>query len=179
MQYGCRTVLLYSGSMLNEALTATRGLVFATVLAANVVLPAAAAQSQQPKDKASASSRYRPDRFAGRAGKYYQLIWGVESLSVKLVESGEIVRFSYRVLDPDKARALNDKNNEPSLIDPRAGVQLVVPRMEKIGQLRQTSTPEASKAYWIAFSNKGRPVKKGDRVDVVIGQFRAQGLVVD
>jgi len=55
----------------------------------------------------------------------------------------------------------------------------VVPRMEKIGQLRQTGTPEAGKAYWMAFSNKGRPVKKGDRVDVVIGQFRAQGLVVD
>ena len=178
---------MYSGSMLNEALTATRGLLFATALAANFVLPAAAAQSQQPKDKATtgkapvaaALSRYQPDRFAGRAGKYYRLVWGVESLSVKLVESGEVVRFSYRVLDPEKARALNDKNNEPSLIDPRAGVQLVVPRMEKIGQLRQTSTPEASKAYWIAFSNKGRPVKKGDRVDVVIGQFRAQGLVVD
>jgi len=31
----------------------------------------------------------------------------------------------------------------------------------------------------MAFSNKGRPVKKGDHVDVVIGQFHAQGLVVD
>jgi hypothetical protein len=31
----------------------------------------------------------------------------------------------------------------------------------------------------MAFSNKGRPVKRGDRVDVVIGKFRAEGLVVD
>lgn len=123
--------------------------------------------------------RYRPDRFAARAWKYYQLVWGLDSLSVKLVESGEVVRFSYRVLDPDKAKALNDKGSEPSLVDPRAGVKLVVPRMEKIGQLRQTGTPESGKAYWMAFSNKGRPVKRGDRVDVVIGQFRAQGLVVD
>jgi hypothetical protein len=127
----------------------------------------------------AAVKRYRPDRFAARAGKYYQLIWGLDSLSVKLVESGEVVRFSYRVLDPDKAKALNDKSSEPSLVDPRAGVKLVVPRMEKIGQLRQTGTPEAGKAYWMAFSNKGRPVKRGDRVDVFIGQFRAQGLVVD
>ena len=89
------------------------------------------------------------------------------------------MRFSYRVVDPTKARVLNDRSNEPSLVDPRAGVRLVVPRMEKIGQLRQTGAPEAGKAYWMAFSNKGRPVKRGDRVDVVIGQFRAQGLVVD
>ena len=140
--------------------------------------------SPQPSDKAAATARapashYKPDRFAGRAGKYYELIWGVDSLSVKLAESGEVVRFSYRVVDPDKAKALNEKKSEPSLIDPRAGVSLVVPKLEKIGQLRQTSAPETGKAYWMAFSNKGRPVKKGDRVDVVIGQFRAQGLVVD
>ena len=152
--------------------------------------PAAEAQSPQAKDEAAATAaqvpaasvtvrRYRPDRFAGRAGKHYELIWGIDSLNVKLVESGEVVRFTYRVLDPDKAKTLNDKRNEPSLIDPRAGVKLVVPTMEKVGQLRQAGAPQAGKAYWMAFSNKGRPVKKGDRVDVVIGQFRAQGLVVD
>lgn len=128
---------------------------------------------------ANTNTRYKPDRFAGRAGLYYRSVWGVDSLSVKLVESGEMVRFTYRVLDPARARPLNEKANEPSLIDPRAKVSLVVPAMEKIGKLRQTGTLEAGKAYWVAFSNKGRPVKKGDHVDVVIGPFRAQGLVVD
>ena len=167
---------------MSDRFSETKLRLLAGVLAGGVCLSAIAAESTAPAGKpaaAAARSRYQPDRFAGRAGKYYQLVWGVDSLSVKLAESGEVVRFSYRVLDPDKARALNDKKNEPSLIDPRAGVQLVVPKMEKIGQLRQTATPEANKAYWMVFSNKGRPVKKGDRVDVVIGQFRAQGLVVD
>ena len=125
----------------------------AGVLAGGVLMPARAAEPSAPAPKPATvkvKSPYRPDRFAGRAGKYYQLIWGIDSLSVRLAESGQIVRFSYRVLDPAKARALNDKRNEPALIDPRAGVQLVVPKMEK-----------------------------GDRVDVVIGQFRAQNLVVD
>lgn len=90
-----------------------------------------------------------------------------------------MIRFSYYVLDADKAKPLNDKKSEPSLIDPAAGVKLVVPSLEKVGQLRQSSTPEAGKAYWMAFSNKGRLVKRGDRVNVVIGQFRAEGLVVD
>ncbi len=127
----------------------------------------------------AASTRYRPDRFAGRAGTYYKLIWGVDSLSVKTAESGEIVRFSYRVLDADKAKGLNDKKFEPSLIDPQAGVKLVVPSLEQVGQLRQSAPPEAGKIYWMAFSNRGRRVKRGDRINVVIGQFHADGLVVE
>jgi hypothetical protein len=159
------------------------------LFAGSLAFSVAVAQAPKGKDSAATSdtkpsapaarARYQPDRFAGRAGEYYRLVWGVDSLGVKLVESGEVVRFTYHVLDAGKATALNDKKNEPALIDPRAGVQLVVPNMEKIGQLRQSSAPEAGKSYWMAFSNKGRPVKHGDHVIVQIGQFRADGLVVD
>ena len=45
--------------------------------------------------------------------------------------------------------------------------------------MRQNSTPEEGKSYWMAFSNKGRMVKRGDRVSIVIGNFRADGLIVD
>lgn len=124
-------------------------------------------------------TRYLPNRFAGRAGMYYKTVWGIDALSVKLTESGEIVRFSWRVLDPALAKPLNNKESTPSLIDPRAGVSLVVPTLENIGMMRQASTPEAGKSYWMAFSNKGRIVKKGDRVNVVVGQFSANGLAVD
>ena len=114
-----------------------------------------------------------------RAHMYYQGVWGVDSLTIKYAESGESIRFSYRVIDPEKAATLNDKRAEPFLIDPQAGVKLVVPQMEKIGKLRQSSMPIADKSYWIAFSNSGRRVRPGDRVDVEIGAFRAQGLVVE
>jgi hypothetical protein len=110
---------------------------------------------------------------------YYRGVWGIDSLTVKYTESGEMIRFSYRVVDPDKAATLNDKKAEPSLIDPKAGVKLVVPQMEKIGKLRQSSTAIAGKSYWMAFSNSGRRVRPGDRVDVEIGTFRAEGLVVE
>ena len=107
------------------------------------------------------------------------MIWGIDSISVRLVESGELVRFTYRILDPSKAQVLNDKQTQATLDDPKAGVSLLVPTMEKVGQLRQTSAPEAGRSYWVTFSNKGRRVKRGDRVDVVIGQFKANNLVVD
>lgn len=150
--------------------------------------PAPPPTSASPANKAAATaparsrgtpSHYLPSRFAGRAGMYYKAVWGIDSLTVKWAESGELIRFSWHVLDPAKAGPLNDKRAEPSLIDPKAGVSLVVPQMEKVGQLRQVSPPEAGKSYWMAFSNKGRLVRRGDRVDVVIGTFRAENLVVD
>jgi hypothetical protein len=157
---------------------------------ATALVCSAMAQSTKPSDPAPAPSgqstpagapgptRYHPS-VPKRAIQYYSMVWGVDSLDVKWTESGEVIRFTYRVLDPVKAAILNDKKFEPSLIDPEAGVKLVVPSLEKVGQLRQSSTPEAGKSYWMAFSNKGRYVKKGHRVDVVIGTFRAQGLVVN
>jgi hypothetical protein len=112
------------------------------------------------------------------AREYYQLMWGIDSLAVKSAESGEIIKFTYRVLDPNKAKVLNDKKNEPKLDDPTAGVSLVIPELEKVGKLRQSSTPIAGKVYWMAFSNKGRHVQPGHHVNVVIGTFHADGLIV-
>jgi hypothetical protein len=137
--------------------------------------------SNQPASRKSAPvvpHRYHTKKVSNRAQQYYSLVWGIDTLTVKSVESGELIKFTYRVIDPNKARVLNDKKNEPFLIDPRAGVKLVVPSLEKVGQLRQSSKPEAGKVYWMAFSNKGRPVKPGHFVDVSIGLFRANGLIV-
>jgi hypothetical protein len=114
-----------------------------------------------------------------RERAYYGVFWGVDSLRAKAVESGELIQFSYRVLDPDKAKPLNDTKSEAYLIAPDAHAKLIIPSLEKVGQLRQTSTPEAGKLYWMAFSNPGRVVKKGERVNVVIGQFHVEGLPVE
>ena len=167
--------------------SANRGLAF--VLAGITLFSTAVAQTTKPSTPPAQGSaqpaasphptRYRPNRIPKRAAEYYGMVWGIDSLDLKWTESGEVIRFSYRVLDPEKAKVLNDKKNEPSLIDPQAGVKLVVPSLEKVGQLRQSSTPEAGKVYWMAFSNKGRLVKRGHQVDVVIGTFRGEGLVVN
>lgn len=113
-----------------------------------------------------------------KAKLYYQAMWGVDILGVKAVESGLMLRFSYLVLDAKKAAVLNDKKNNPLLIDVKSGAQLVIPTLEKVGQLRQSSTPENGMRYWMLFSNKGTLVKPGDLVDIEIGTFRAHGLVV-
>jgi len=165
----------------------TKIMMLAGILASGIAVAPARAQSDSvakpaaPAGKSQTAvvrTRSRPHLVSNSARQYYTVIWGVDSLAVKSVESGEIIRFTYRVLDPEKAKTLNDKKKEPSLIDPGAGVSLVVPSLEKVGKLRQSSTPQAGKVYWMAFSNKGRYVKPGDRVNVVIGNFRVEGLVV-
>ena len=162
----------------HNAIPGARVLLLAGVIVSGILVSPAAAQSEQPTAPPVRYHR-QPNRFSKRATEYYGLIWGIESPSVKAVESGEIIRFTYRVLDGDKATALNDKKSEPSLIDEQAGVRLVVPALEQVGQLRQSGTPQAGRSYWMAFSNPRRSVKPGDRVTVVIGRFRAEGLVVE
>lgn len=134
-----------------------------------------------PKVKASTgkTGRFLPRQMQQRADLYYSTVWGIESLEVKYTEGGEMIRFSYRVVDPQKAAALNDKKAEPALEDPQAGVSLKVPQMENVGKLRAATTPIAGNQYWMAFSNTGRRVRPGHRVDVVIGHFRAAGLEVN
>ena len=182
----------------SNSLTAKKSTLLAGMLACSIVVspafsrsaaqaPALAsskatvpAQTQTAKPVVTGSpTRYQPDRFAGRAGRFYSLVWGVDALSVKAVESGELIRFSYHVLDGEKAKPINDKKAEPGLIDPVHHIKLVIPSLEKVGQLRQSGTPEVGRSYWMAFSNPHRTIKRGDRVDVVIGQFHADGLVVE
>lgn len=145
--------------------------------------PAASSSKSSPKSSpnpasAATPTTYRPNPFPKRAHAYYSLFWGIDSLSVKAAGEGEMIRFTWRVLDANKAKPLNDEKIEPFLIDPSAHVKLVIPQLPFIGKVRQISPPEAGRLYWMAFSNPGRTVKPGDRVDVVVGQFHADNLVV-
>ena len=171
-------------------LAVVAGSVFAFVQCEIVRAQAPPSMTQPTQTVAQAGAAAKPpapvvwrgsqlNRSSRRAEMYYQGLWGVGELRVKVAESGEIIRFDYRVLDPQKAVALNDKKAEPELLDAQAGVKLSVPQMEKVGKLRQSSTPKAGMTYWMAFANPTLAVKRGHRVDVVIGSFRASNLVVE
>ena len=111
------------------------------------------------------------------ARDHYALTWGVDQLSVKLAESGQLVRFSYRVVDAGKAgrcttwRRAHNAGREGSR--GAAG-----PGDGKGGKIAPVGAAGDGKTYWMVFSNKGNFVKAGHRVSVVIGQVRLDGLVV-
>ena len=143
-----------------------------------MLLAAIAAGTAEGASATVKPARYRTVGMPASAVRYYSQAYGVDQLSAKLAESGQLVRFSYRVTDAAKAGALHDKAAAPQMLDERVHAVLQVPVMEKVGPLRQAVAPEQGKAYWMVFSNKGSVVKAGHRVSVVIGQVRIDGLVV-
>jgi hypothetical protein len=124
-------------------------------------------------------SPYPLTRETEKAHQYYPSAWGVERLQTGLTSSGNLVRFTFRVVDPKRAKPLGDHAATPYLYAPRTHAVLQVPVMEKIGQLRQLGNLESNKDYWMVFSNKGNLVRAGDRVNVIIGPFHAEGLLVE
>jgi hypothetical protein len=144
-------------------------------------LPSATGTAASASASASApkKSPFRQQRESSKAQNYYASRWGIQDLRVRSTNSGNLIRFSYRVVNADLAQVLNDRHNTAALLSPRARVVLQVPVMEKVGPLRQAMPPESGKEYWMVFSNKGNFVKPGDRVDVMIGSFHADGLMVE
>jgi hypothetical protein len=124
------------------------------------------------------SSPYRPG-VPNSSKVFYQAAWGVDNMLVRQMASGNLIRFSYRVTDPARSKVLGDKLATPVMYGQRSRALLHIPVMDKVGQLRQSGAAEAGREYWMVFSNKGNLVKPGDRVDVVIGSFHADGLMVE
>jgi hypothetical protein len=169
-------------------------MLLAALLAASIVVCAPRAQagaqdarstkSQAPSAAAPAPSSRAGHRlvdvpYSARAEMYRARRFGVDHLRVRAISSGSSLEFRYRVIDPDKAQMLTDKRAKPLMIDQATGNKLEVPTMEKVGELRQTATPELGREYWMVFANRGKLVKPGQRVDVMIGPFRAEGLTVE
>lgn len=130
-----------------------------------------------PLDAAEAANAMR--NWQMRTGELIKRTWGVEVLGVRLASHDWMLNFRYRVLDPAKAKPLLDRKSTPYLVDVASGARLAVPAMENIGELRQVTGAEAGREYFLMFGNGNQIVRHGSRVDVVIGGFHAEGLVVE
>jgi hypothetical protein len=105
--------------------------------------------------------------------------WGIKIKSVRITAAGHMIDFRYRVIDPDKAAMLLRKQSKAYLVDQKTGTQLSVPRT-RIGPLRQTTVkPIPNRDYAMLFKNPMGLVKPGDKVTVVIGDFKAENLIVE
>ena len=105
--------------------------------------------------------------------------WGIQLLSMRLSANGYMLDFRYRVKDADKASPLFSSKIQPYLVDQESGAKFLVPQPPKIGALRTTRKPIPDRNYFILFANPGKYVKPGNKVTVVIGDFRAENLVVE
>jgi len=154
---------------------------FTVLAAAAMLLGLAGSVFAAPVEKApigvdgAAAQQAWHSRYSDR----YKRNWGVDIAGVHRVSSGYMLKLSYRVVDVPRALPLFDKRQRPYLIDAKTGARLAVPAMENIGELRQSSAPLADRTYFMIFGNPGKLVAPGDRVSIVIGDFRADEIIVD
>jgi hypothetical protein len=125
------------------------------------------------------SAQSTATNWHARNGLYYKRNWGVEIIGVKPVSSGYMLAFRYRVLDPEKAKVLNDRHSKVYLRDDATGTVLAVPAMENVGELRTGEAPEPDRTYFMIFGNPGKLVKSGSRVTVIAGNLHVDGLIVE
>ncbi len=106
-------------------------------------------------------------------------VWGIEVSSIRLTANNHMIDFRYRVLDPAKAGELFVRQNKPALVHQETGKVLAVPATAKTGPLRNSNNPQQGRIYWMFFGNAGNLVETGDRVTIVIGEFRVENLAVE
>jgi len=141
--------------------------------------PDAVAATAPDADAQSADAAAQMRNWQMRTGQLIRRTWGVEVLGVHLASHDWMLNFRYRVVDPAKAKALLDRKSTAYLVDEASGARLAVPAMENIGELRQATGAEAGRSYYLMFGNGNQVVRRGSRVDVVIGGFHADGLIVE
>ncbi len=113
-----------------------------------------------------------------RKNTFMKREWGIEILYVRQTAAGYMLEFRYKVLDAEKAKSLFERQNKPMLTHAETGAQLIVPTPAKTGALRNSNPPKDGLTYWMFFANPGKLVEPGEHVNIQIGEFLAENLVV-
>ena len=127
------------------------------------------------EEKKAAPSEKTPEKGQMAEGEK----WGIKVLSMRQTAEGYMLDFRYRITDAEKAAPLFSPRTKPYIIDQATGAVMAVPDVPKLGSMRSTRKPVKDKNYAILFANPQKHIKPGNKVTVVIGDFRAENLVVE
>lgn len=117
---------------------------------------------------------------AEQAAKQMEEQWGVKILALRPTANGYMLDFRYRVTNAAKATPIMDRNIKPYLVVEKDASKLFVPVTNKLGALRNTSKfVKENRNYFMFFANPGKHVNSGDAVTIVIGDFKAEHVMVN
>lgn len=105
--------------------------------------------------------------------------WGLRVQSVRQSAAGYMLDVRLHVADAEKAAPLFSAQIKPQLVDLATGAVMSVPTVPKIGSMRSTRKPLQGRGYAMLFANPQQHVKPGAKVLVIMGEFRAEALVVE
>ena len=150
-------------SIYAKRLQAVMALVVAAFLTVGCSTPAASSRNTSPDET-----------LAGIESR-----WGVRPVAMRVTAAGHFIDFRFKVTDPQKAKAVLDRTHKAYLVDADTGKAMPVP-MTKLGPLRGSEDvmPKVGRNYVILFQNVRGLIQHGSRVSVVIGDFKADGLIV-
>jgi hypothetical protein len=152
--------------------------VFCAQPAAANVHGASANQAPAPASGAAAPAKKRVPH-SQREELYFARRYGIGQLRVRSISERASLEFRCQVLDAEKAKALNDNRLAPVMIERKTGTKLSVANTANNGKPLPRTLPEAGQEYWTEFGNRGRIVKPGNMVDLVIGTVHISGLIVE
>jgi hypothetical protein len=105
--------------------------------------------------------------------------WGIQVKGIRLTAADYMIDFRYHVTDSAKASSILSRQEKATLIHQESGTAMQVPTT-RLGAMRQTSVkPAAGRDYLIFFANRNGLIKTGDKVTVIIGDFKIEDLVVE
>ena len=140
--------------------------------------PGAIAEAETDKAEAAVATSVSQSQHP-REKSFMKRQWGVEVVFVRQTSAGYMLEFRYKVVDPEKAMPLFERQAKPMLTHVETGARMIVPTPAKTGALRNSNAPLAGHTYWMFFANPGKFVDQGDVVSIEIGDFLVEGLVVE
>ena len=140
---------------------------------------AVAAPWQPPREIPSGSGR-RSRVVTAPAPATLEDRWGIEVSTIRLSMADSIVDVRYKVLDEQKAAQLATGKTPAYILQKDTGARLIMPTPPKEGAFPPTAhLLTVGKIYFAAVSNQKGYLKRGDKVDVVIGDSRATNLTLE
>lgn len=117
---------------------------------------------------------------AEQATRQMEEQWGVKILALRPTANGYMLDFRYRVTNAEKATPILDRSVKPYLMAEKDNSKLFVPVTNKLGSLRNTTKfVKENRNYFMFFANPGKHVNSGDAVTIVIGDFKAEHVMVN
>ncbi len=113
-------------------------------------------------------------RAAAIAQAAFEEVTGVQILRVAITAGGGILDLRYRVLDPDKAIVVHDKDNPPAIIHEASNRTANRPFMHH----KKARDMHLAVTYYELLLNPGEIVKPGDPVTVVLGGAKLEHVIV-
>ena len=107
--------------------------------------------------------------------------YGIKIQGVHLSAAGYMLDFRYKVLNSNKALPLFDRRQAPYILDISTGAKFFVAAPPKIGTLRHTfrgTPPKEDRGYFMIFGNPWHYVKAGNKVAIVVGNFKSDEIIV-